>query len=148
VPDPALTPVMARVLGRLGSTRAWVVSGAEGMDELTITGVNHVAGLDGGKVTQRRLDPAELGLRRASLEDLRGGDAVANAAIIEAILGGGAGAPRDVVVLNAAAALVVGGVAPDLPAGLSRAAASIDGGSARRVLEGLRTCAQPQELVE
>ncbi len=138
VPQAALAPVMARVLGRLGSARAWVVCGEGGMDELTCTGPSTLAILSAGQVEEQTLDPRDLGLPRARLEDLQGGDAAGNAARIEAILGGEPGPGRDVVLLNAAAALVVGEVAGDLFEGLSRAAASIDSGAARRVLDGLR----------
>ncbi|MFQ5669477.1 MAG: anthranilate phosphoribosyltransferase [Acidobacteriota bacterium] len=138
VPEASLAPVLARVLGRLGAVCAWVVTGEGGMDELTTTGVNRIAVWSDGRVQERTVDAAALGLPRARPEDLRGGDSLENASRIEAILRGRPGPDRDIVLLNAAAALVVGQKAPDLGSGLARAASSIDSGAAHGVLEAVR----------
>jgi anthranilate synthase/phosphoribosyltransferase len=135
--DASLTSPLAQVLGRLGAQAAFVVHGANGLDELSTTGINRVSHLRDGWVKDFALDPAELGLPGARLEDLRGGTAAENAQITQAILAGEQGPCRDVVLLNAAAALVAGGVAGDLKEGLQRAAEAIDSGRAREKLEGL-----------
>jgi anthranilate synthase/phosphoribosyltransferase len=135
--DPSLTSPLAQVLGKLGVQAAFVVHGADGLDELSTTGINRVSHLRDGWVKDFSLDPAELGLPGARLEDLRGGTAEENAQITQAILAGEQGPRRGVVLLNAAAALVAGGVAGDFEEGLQRAAEAIDSGSAREKLEGL-----------
>ncbi|MGC8873262.1 MAG: anthranilate phosphoribosyltransferase [Chloroflexia bacterium] len=135
--DPALTETMARVLARLGCGAAFVVHGADGLDELTTTGPNRIAWLRKGRVENFVLDPETLGLPRAELADLRGGDAQSNAEILRAVLSGEPGPRRDVVRLNAAAALVAAGLASDLREGLRLAACSIDSGAARERLEAL-----------
>ena len=128
---------IAHVLGRLGAVRAWVVHGADGLDELTTTGVSHVAVLEGGKVSTFKVSPKNAGLPEAKPEDLTGGDATENAAHISAVLGGQQGPFRNVVLLNAAAALLVAGKAKTLREGVALAAQSIDSGKARGVLEAL-----------
>ena len=128
---------IAQVLGKLGSRHAWVVHGRDGLDELSTTGPTLVAELKGGAVSTFEVSPEDAGIPRASLADLKGGDAAANAAALRAVLGGAKGAYRDIVLLNAGAALVVGGKAPDLRDGVALAAASIDGGAARGALERL-----------
>ena len=135
--DPSLTSPLAQVLGRLGAQAAFVVHGADGLDELSTTGINRVSHLRDGWVKDFSLDPAELGLPGAQLEDLRGGTVEENAQITQAILAGERGPRRDVVLLNAAAALVAGGMARDFKEGLQQAAEAIDSGSAREKLEGL-----------
>ena len=135
--DPSLTELMAQVLDSLGSEAAFVVHGARGLDELSTVGPNRVTRLRDGQVHTFTLDPLELGLPRAKLLDLKGGEAAENAVILRDILGGKPGPQRDVVLLNAAAGLVAGGLASDLPAGLSRAAQSIDSGAARTKLTEL-----------
>jgi anthranilate phosphoribosyltransferase len=135
--DGTLTEMMARVLGSLGCRAAFVVHGADGLDELSTTGPNRVTRLQGGQVRTFTLDPLKLGLPRARLSDLEGGDAEENAAILCSVLDGEAGPRREVVLLNAAAGLVAGGAAADLPEGLSLAAQSIDSGAARAKLEAL-----------
>jgi anthranilate phosphoribosyltransferase len=136
--DPTLTETLARVLGALGSRAAFVVHGSGGLDELTTTGPNQVSVLRDGSVETRTFDPADLGFSRARPADLRGGDAQENATITRGILSGALnGARRDVVVLNAAAALVAGGQARTLPEGIHLATHSLDTGSAQRVLEHL-----------
>jgi anthranilate synthase/phosphoribosyltransferase len=136
--DPDLTETLAHVLGTLGSQAAFVVHGSGGLDELTTSGPNRVSALRDGRVETHSLDPADLGFHRARPSDLRGGDATENAAITRGILSGTInGARRDVVVLNAAAALFVGGQAQTLPEGVRLAEGSIDSGSAQRVLDHL-----------
>ena len=128
---------MATVLGKLGAERAWVVHGADGMDELTTTGSSHVAALDGGQVRTFEVTPEDAGVNRATLDDLKGGSPEENAAAIRAMLSGQPGPLRDIVVLNAAAALVVAGKAADLRAGATLAAAAIDDGKAKAALDKL-----------
>jgi anthranilate synthase/phosphoribosyltransferase len=142
--DPNLTGPLAQVLGKLGAQAAFVVHGADGLDELSTTGTNRVSHLRDGWVKDFWLDPAELGLPGARLEDLRGGTAEENAQITQAILAGEQGPRRDVVLLNAAAALVAGGTAGDFEEGLQQAAEAIDSGSAREKLEGLVAFSQAQ----
>lgn len=128
---------IAQVLGRLGSRHAWVVHGRDGLDELSTTGPTLVAELRGGAVTTFEVSPEDAGLPRASIADLKGGDAAANAAALRDVLGGAKGAYRDIVLMNAGAALVVGGKAADLRDGVGLAAAAIDSGAARAALERL-----------
>ena len=128
---------MARVLALLGTERAWVVHGEDGLDELTTTGISHVAALDGGKVSTFNVSPKNAGLPEARPEDLTGGDAAENAAALRAVLEGKSGPLRDIVLFNAAAALLVAGKAKTLREGVALAAQSIDGGKARAVLEAL-----------
>jgi anthranilate phosphoribosyltransferase len=135
--DTLVRPV-ADVLQRLGSERAWVVHGRDGLDELTVFGRTHVAELADGAVREFEVDPTELGLAHQDRAGVAGGDALANAARVRAVLAGEKGAARDVVVLNAAAALVVAGVVADLRAGVARAASAIDSGAARGKLEELQ----------
>jgi anthranilate phosphoribosyltransferase len=129
---------LARVLATLGAEKAWVVHGSDGLDELTTTGSSAVAELDHGKVRSFEVTPEDAGLPRAKPADLAGGDAAANAAAIGKVLAGERGAFRDIVLLNAAAALVVADKAANLRQGVKIAAAAIDSGRARAVLEALR----------
>lgn len=126
---------MANVLGRLGAERAWVVHGSDGLDELTTTGPTLVGEWKDGKVTLFEVRPEDCGLKRATAADLKGGDASVNAAALRALLGGAQGAYRDIVLLNAAAALVVAGKAADLGQGVALAAESIDSGKALATLD-------------
>jgi anthranilate synthase/phosphoribosyltransferase len=136
--DPDLTETLAHVLGTLGSEAAFVVHGSGGLDELTTSGPNQVSALRDGRVETHNLDPADLGFQRARVEELRGGDASENATITRGILAGKInGARRDVVVLNASAALLVGGRADTLADAIRLAENSLDGGSAQRVLDDL-----------
>ncbi|KAA5606313.1 anthranilate phosphoribosyltransferase [Roseospira marina] len=128
---------LAHVFARLGADRAWVVHGADGLDEVTTTDVTHVASWDGHTVETFTIQPEDAGLPRARPEDLKGGTPEENAAVIHAMLDGAAGPYRDIVVLNAAASLVVAGKAADLKAGAALAAEAIDSGAARRTLEQL-----------
>lgn len=137
VSDPSLATKMVEVLRANGATRAMVVYGHDGLDELTITSTSTAVELCDGEIRTRQIDPTTLGLAVASADEVRGGDAAANAELAERVLEGEPGAHRDVVVLNAAAGLVVAGLADDLEAGAERARASLDGGQAGGVLEGL-----------
>lgn len=128
---------MARVLGELGSDRALVVHGEDGLDEITTTGITHAAWLEGGTVRRLTLDPSELGMARVDSAALRGGDARHNAARVLEILEGAPGPRRDIVLANAGAAVWVAGAAQDWREGVERARASVDTGSARRVLEAV-----------
>jgi anthranilate phosphoribosyltransferase len=128
---------IAHVLGRLGAKRAWVVHGADGLDELTTTGISHVAVLDAGIVSTFEISPRNAGLPEARLQDLIGGDAQENAAHLRAVLQGMQGPFRDIVLLNAAAALLVAGKATTLREGVALAAESIDSGKAKAVLDAL-----------
>lgn len=132
--DPGLTEPLARVLGELGCRAAFVVHGADGLDELSTTGVNRVSHLRQGVVQTFELDPLTLGLPRAHVEDLVGGAPVDNAAITRAILSGEDRGPRrDIVLLNAAAALST--ESADFAAGLAQAEAALASGAALRALE-------------
>jgi anthranilate phosphoribosyltransferase len=137
VPRADLAPFIARCLQRLGTKRAWVVNGS-GIDELTLTGATAVAALDRDEVRTFTVTPEDAGLRPAPLDALRGGDPQANAAIAREVLSGEPGPRRDVVLLNAAAALVVAGRAKDLRDGAQQAAAAIDDGRALRLLDRVK----------
>lgn len=128
---------LARVLGNLGAERAWVVHGSDGLDELTTTGPSYVAALENGQVRSFDIHPADAGLELAQPVDLLGGDSEANANAIRDLLAGHKGAYRDIVLLNAAAALIVAGKAADLKAGAALGADAIDSGKAALVLERL-----------
>ena len=131
-----LEPIAA-VLGNLGSERVWVVHGADGMDELTTTGPTHVAELHDGAVSRFEVAPEDAGLPRAAAADLAGGDPAHNAASMRRLFDGAPGAYRDIVLLNAGAALVVAGKAGDLASAAALAAAAIDDGTAAAVLDRL-----------
>jgi anthranilate phosphoribosyltransferase len=143
VADPVAAEKVALVLRANGAERAMVVFGHDGLDELTTTSTSTVIEIDGAGPPRRYdVDPSDLGLSRVALEDLRGGDAAANAAAVRRVLGGEPGPMRDVVVLNAAAGLVVGGAAADLAEGLEQAGRAIDEGRAAAVLERLVACSR------
>jgi anthranilate phosphoribosyltransferase len=146
--DLRLLEPLVEVLGRLGATRAWTVHG-EGLDELTTTGPTHVAEWKDGAVRRFQVTPEDAGLPRATLSDLRGGDAEENATALRALLAGAAGPYRDIVLLNASAALLVADRADDLKAGVAMAARAIDDGAAARSLETLaRITSAPPEAPE
>ncbi|HZR58551.1 MAG TPA: anthranilate phosphoribosyltransferase [Terriglobales bacterium] len=132
-----LVEKLAEALSMLGLRRAVVVHGLDGLDEITITGPTRVAEVRQGNVRTYEVTPEEFGLRRAPIEELAGGDTAANAGIIRAILGGEKSARRDVILLNAAAALVAGGRADHLSKALPLAAESIDSGAALHKLKEL-----------
>jgi anthranilate phosphoribosyltransferase len=128
---------IAEVLRNLGSEHAWVVHGADGMDELTTTGPTIVAELKAGDITIFEVLPEDAGLATAKLSGLRGGDPAANAKALRAVLSGEKGPYRDIVLLNAAAALIVADRAASLADGVARAAHAIESGAALRALEKL-----------
>jgi anthranilate phosphoribosyltransferase len=135
----SLTEPLARVLGELGTLRAFVVHGADGLDEISSTGESRISETRDGVVRTFTVSPEDFGLPRASISDLRGGDREQNAQIIRDVLAGERGARRDIVLMNAAAALVVGARARDLKQGAELAAHAIDTGAARTKLDQLVT---------
>lgn len=132
-----LVGVVAHVLKNLGSVRAMAVHGLEGLDEISLCGPTKVAELRDGQVKEYTIEPEQLGLKKCRLEDLRGGNAEASAAIVRSVLQGDKGPARDVVLLNSGAALYVSGTAATIHQGLRLAAESIDSGKARQKLEQL-----------
>lgn len=128
---------LAHVLNRLGAEHVWVVHGRDGLDELTTTGPTMVAELVDGDVRVFEVTPETAGLRPAKLAELKGGDAGVNAAAIRAVLAGEPGAFRDIVLMNAAAALIVAGLASNLADGVERCARAIDNGAATTTLDTL-----------
>jgi len=164
VSDPAMADKMIGVLAANGTERAMVVFGDDGLDELSTTGPSTVveyradrggpaAGADGGgfpmdAVVRYRIDPRQLGLRTATIDELRGGDATVNADAIRRVIAGEPSPHRDIAVLNAAASLVVVGRADDLRAGMDLAAAVIDDGRAARVLDELVRVSTEEAAIE
>jgi len=132
--DPSLTEIMAKVLKNLGSKRAFVVYGMDTLDEITITGKTKVSELKDGRIRNYYITPEKLGIKRASLDDIKGGDAKENADIVISVLKGERSPKRDVVLLNAAAALVSAFKAKDMKSGIKIAAESIDSGRAMEKL--------------
>lgn len=132
-----MVELVAEALVLLGTEHAFVVHGSDGLDEITTTGPTEVAEVTGGKVTVSQVKPEDLGLRRAAPEGIKGGTPSENAEICKAVLRGMPGAPRDIVLLNAAAAIVAGGRAETLAEGMTRAQESIDGGHAEIALRKL-----------
>jgi anthranilate phosphoribosyltransferase len=128
---------IAEVLGRLGAQHAWVVHGSDGLDELTVTGPSMVAEWKDGKVTTFGVDPTMAGLKISDGNDLKGGDASQNAKALVELLDGATGGYRDIVLLNAAAALIVADKAKDLDEGAKMAARAISSGAAKQVLTSL-----------
>jgi len=126
---------MAQVLAKLGCERAWVVHGADGLDELSTTGSNYICEVKDGEVREFNLSPEDVGLPQARLEDLKGGDGTYNAQRLKALLDGEQDAYRDIVILGAGAALVIAGRVENIQEGISTAAEAIDSGRARKALE-------------
>ena len=137
VSDPKAAPLLAGVLAERG-VRAWVVHGADGLDELSTTGESQVFDVADGQVTETSVSPADVGLATATLDDLVGGDGARNAEIAEAMFGGETGPRRDIVVYNAGAALAIAGVAADHESGVRAAEAALDDGRATRLLDQAR----------
>ncbi len=135
--DPTLTEKLAGVLHELGSEHALVIHGSPGMDEISTVGQTKISELSDGRIRTYTISPEEFGLKRARLEDMHGGTAEINAAITRSILSGKKGPARDVVLLNAAAGIYVGGKAESIREALSIAEESIDSGSAEEVLNKL-----------
>ena len=132
---PAYVPIYAEALLRLGTERSFVVSGDEGLDELSLAGGNELADVGGGAVLMRRVVPGDAGLAVAPIEALRGGDAAHNAEALQRLLMGEAGAYRDAVLFNAAGALMVAGEVADWHEGVEEAAEAIDKGLAKALLD-------------
>lgn len=140
VPRPELTELVARSLLQLGSERAWVVHGADGLDEISTTGYTKISECRDGSVNTFYLHPGDVGLPKGASESLKGGDAADNAAIARAVLAGQRGGPRDVVLLNAGASLLIAGKAATIGDGIELAADAIDSGRAAAVLDRLVAC--------
>ena len=135
VADPAMAERMVRVLANNGAERALVVYGHDGLDELTITTTSTVHELRYGEVRTYDVDPTDLGIAPATLDDLRGGDAATNAAIARDVLGGELGPRADIVALNAAAGLVAAGLADTIAEGIDSARSSLADGRAAAALD-------------
>lgn len=135
--EPRLTELIAGVLKNMGTKRAFVVHGSDGLDEVTVTGPTRVAELQNGTISTYDLHPEDFLGRLHRLEDLKGGDPSTNAAITKDVLDGRPGPQRDIVLLNSALAIVAGGVAGDMKEGMERAAEAIDSGRARQKLADL-----------
>jgi anthranilate phosphoribosyltransferase len=144
--EEAATSLLARALVELGSTRAFVVHGADGLDEISLSGETHVAELRDGVVTTYTIVPEDFGLPRAPLETMAGGNARTNAKILRRVLDGEIGPQRDIVQANAAAALVAAGRATDFLDGVRLAALSIDSGAAKKKLEALIEFTQESKM--
>ena len=145
VPRPELTELIARALMLLGSDRAWVVHGADGLDELSTTGHTKVSECRAGAVQTFYVHPSDFGLTKVGPETLKGGDAASNAGRIDEVLSGAPGASRDVVLLNSGAALFVAGRADSVRNGIVLATDAIDSGRARAVLSRLVAVSQEAE---
>jgi anthranilate phosphoribosyltransferase len=137
VPNSELTELIARALMLLGADRAWVVHGADGIDEMSTTGHTKISECRDGAVSTFYVHPSDYGLPKADRADLQGGDASTNAAIVREILAGEKGARRDIVLLNAGASLFVAGKAASVRIGIEQAAHAIDSGAARVTLEAM-----------
>jgi anthranilate phosphoribosyltransferase len=146
VPRPEFTELLARALMLLGSERAWVVHGADGIDEISTTGYTKVSECRNGSVNTFYLHPADVGVAKALSSALKGGDAHENAAIIQNVLAGARGPARDVVLLNAGAALFVAGVASSVEDGIARGSQALDRGEARRTLERMVAASTADEF--
>ena len=147
VPRPELTELLARSLMMLGSERAWVVHGADGIDEISTTGYTKVSECRAGVVNTFYVHPADFGLPKGDPDALTGGDAAQNAAIIRDILAGERGARRDVVLLNTGAALFIAGRVDTIKDGITVAAATIDSGAAQQRLEQMVVSSRAEAAV-
>ena len=145
VPRPEFTELIARSLLLLGSTRAWVVHGSDGIDEISTTGYTKISECRDGSVNTFYLHPADVGLPKVPQAAIRGGSAADNAGLIRAVLAGERGPARDIVVLNAGAALLIAGKAASLADGMALAADSIDRGAAARALEQMAALSMADE---
>jgi anthranilate phosphoribosyltransferase len=147
VPRADLTDLLARSLRLLGSARAWVVHGADGIDEISTTGHTKVSECRDGAVHTFFIHPTEFGIRKAALVELLGGDAAENAAIVRRVLEGNPGAPRDAVVLNAGAALFVADRVESVREGIRVAGAGIDSGAAVATLDTMVQASRAEATV-
>jgi len=138
----AMVRPIAEVLQALGSTHVFTFHGADGLDELSTTGENRAIELKAGRITEWTIGPETIGVPRARVADLLGGDAAVNASIAKGVLGGGRGPHRDIVLLNAAIALVAADAAKDPKEGAQKAAQAIDSGAARNKLDQLAAASQ------
>jgi anthranilate phosphoribosyltransferase len=136
---------LTRVLADLGSAHVWAVHGADGLDEITTTGTTQIVAFEKGDLRSFTLDPRDYGLPLAKLEDIKGGDPQQNSTALRRVLEGERNAYRDIALLNAAAALIVGGVASDIGEGLTLAAKAIDDGRTKATLDKLITVSQGAE---
>jgi anthranilate phosphoribosyltransferase len=134
VSDHGMAPKMAEVLARLGTQHALVFHGADGLDELTTTGPSTVWEVRSGEVARRQFDPLDIGIERAYVSDLQGGDVAENLRIAEAVLGGEPGPRRDIVLLGAAAALIAADLSTEWPDAVARAGEAIDSGRAAQTV--------------
>ena len=148
VPRPELTELIARALLLLGAERAWVVHGADGIDEISTTGYTKVSECRNGAVSTFYVHPSDFGLPKAGATALQGGDATVNAQIVRDLLDGRKGPCRDVVLLNAGAALFVAGKAASVRDGIKLAAQAIDSGAAGRTLAAMIAASRTQDGAE
>ncbi len=148
VPRPELTELLARALLRLGSERAWVVHGADGLDEISTTGYTKVSECREGVVQTFYLHPSDVGLPKAAAGALAGGSAPENARLIASVLGGTRSPARDVVLLNAGASLFIAGVARSVEEGMQVAARAVDRGEARSTLDRLIAVSTAEERTD
>src|SRR5262245_57739550 len=146
VPRSELTEPIARALMMLGSVRAWVVHGADGIDEISTTGYTKVSECRDGAVQTFYVHPSDFGVAKATSADLRGGDAAAKGGIIRQVLDGRPGAHRDVVALNAGAALFIAGKANSVADGIRAAQSAIDAGDARATLDAMARLSRAEEV--
>ena len=144
VPHAELTELIARSLLLLGSNRAWVVHGADGIDEMSTTGHTKVSECRDGAVSTFYVHPSDFGLPKADPKDLQGGDAATNARILRDILNGEKGSRRNIVLLNAGASLFIGGRATSVREGIDRAGQAIDSGAARATLDAMVAASRGQ----
>jgi len=140
--DGSLATTIARVLGNLGVNRALVVHGSDGLDELTITGPSQVSEWTGSEVREYTVEPEQFGLKRGTAESIRGADPATNAGILRGVLEGEEGGAREIILLNAGAALVAAGAAAEIGEGVEQARKSIDSGAARDRLDALLAYSQ------
>ena len=148
VPRPELTELVARSLALLGAERAWVVHGADGLDEISTTGYTKVSECRGGSVNTFYVHPSDFQLAKAAPEALRGGEASENADIAKRILAGEGGPARDIVLLNAGVSLLIAEQVATVPEGVQRSAEAIDSGAASAVLERLVALSNAGSLVQ
>ena len=147
MPKPELTELLARALMMLGSKRAWVVHGADGIDEISTTGYTKVSECRAGAVNTFYVHPSDFGIAKSDAVALKGGDAAENAGIVRDVLSGTRGPRRDIVLLNAGAALFVAGRVDTIKDGIAVAAAAIDSGSARGRLQQMVDSSRTEAVV-